>query len=243
MISIFKKEINTFFSSLIGYIVIAVFLILIGLLLWIFPDTSLLNQNFATLDQLFDLAPMIFTFLIPAVTMRTFAEEQQSGTIEFLTTKPLNDWEIIVGKYLACVLLIAFALLPTLIYYVTMYQLGSPKGNLDSGAIAGSYIGLLLLGGVFAAIGIFASSLTNNQIISFLLAAFLCFFVHWGFDFISSLPFLIGHGDDIVQAFGADFHYRSISRGVVDTADMVYYFSVITLFLVLTGFALGRRKW
>jgi ABC-2 type transport system permease protein len=243
MISIFKKEVNTFFSSLIGYIVIAVFLILTGLLLWIFPDTSLLEQNFATLDQLFDLAPMIFTFLIPAVTMRTFSEEQQSGTIEFLTTKPLNDWEIIMGKYLACVSLIAFALLPTLIYYITMYQLGSTKGNLDSGAIAGSYIGLLLLGGVFAAIGVFASSLTNNQIISFLLAAFLCFFVHWGFDFISRLPFLIGHGDDIVQMFGADFHYRSISRGVVDTADMVYYFSVIALFLVLTGFALGRRKW
>jgi ABC-2 type transport system permease protein len=243
MVSIFKKEINSFFSSLIGYIVIAVFLILTGLLLWIFPDTSLLNQNFATLDQLFDLAPMIFTFLIPAVTMRTFSEEQQSGTIEFLTTKPLNDWEIIVGKYLACVSLIAFSLLPTLIYYITMYQLGSTKGNLDSGAIAGSYIGLLLLGGVFAAIGVFASSLTNNQIISFLLAAFLCFFVHWGFDFISRLPFLIGHGDDVVQAFGADFHYRSISRGVVDTADMVYYFSVIALFLVLTGFALGRRKW
>jgi ABC-2 type transport system permease protein len=243
MVSIFKKEINSFFSSLIGYIVIAVFLILTGLLLWIFPDTSLLNQNFATLDQLFDLAPMIFTFLIPAVTMRTFSEEQQSGTIEFLTTKPLNDWEIIVGKYLACVSLITFALLPTLIYYITMYQLGSTKGNLDSGAIAGSYIGLLLLGGVFAAIGVFASSLTNNQIISFLLAAFLCFFVHWGFDFISRLPFLIGHGDDIVQTFGADFHYRSISRGVVDTADMVYYFSVIAMFLVLTGFALGRRKW
>ena len=243
MLSIFKKEINAFFSSLIGYMVIAVFLILTGLLLWIFPDTSLLNQNFATLDQLFHLAPMIFMFLIPAVTMRTFSEEQQSGTIEFLTTKPLKDWEIIGGKYLACVLLVAFALLPTLIYYATIYQLGSTVGNLDSGAIMGSYIGLLLLGGVFAAIGVFASSLTNNQIIAFLLAAFLSFFVHWGFDFISRLPFFVGQGDDIVQMFGVDYHYRSISRGVVDTADVVYYLSVIALFLVLTQVALGRRKW
>lgn len=243
MFSIFKKEISTFFSSLIGYIVIAIFLILTGLLMWIFPDTSLLNQNFATLDQLFDLAPMIFTFLIPAITMRTFAEEQQSGTIEFLTTKPLQEWEIILGKYLACLVLVAFALLPTLIYYATVYQLGSPKGNLDSGAIWGSYIGLLLLGGVFIAIGVFASSLTHNQIIAFLLAAFLCFFVYWGFDFLSRLPIFIGKGDDIVQMFGVDFHYRSISRGVVVLADMVYYFSMIGLFLLLTQTALERRKW
>ena len=243
MFSIFKKEISTFFSSLIGYIVIAIFLVLTGLLMWIFPDTSLLNQNFATLDQLFDLAPMIFTFLIPAITMRTFAEEQQSGTIEFLTTKPLQEWEIILGKYLACLVLVAFALLPTLIYYATVYQLGSPKGNLDSGAIWGSYIGLLLLGGVFIAIGVFASSLTHNQIIAFLLAAFLCFFVYWGFDFLSRLPIFIGKGDDIVQMFGVDFHYRSISRGVVVLADMVYYFSMIGLFLLLTQTALERRKW
>ena len=243
MLSIFKKEINSFFSSLIGYIVIAVFLILTGLLLWVFPSTSLLNQNMATLDQLFVLAPMIFTFLIPAVTMRSFAEEQQSGTIEFLTTKPLRDIEIILGKYSACIVLVAFALLPTLIYYITMYQLGSPKGNLDSGAIAGSYIGLLLLGAVFTAIGIFASSLTNNQIISFLLAASLCIFIHWGFSFISEMPFLLGNGDDIVQMMGMDYHYRSISRGIVDLADVVYYVSVIFLFILLTKVSLERRQW
>ena len=243
MLSIFKKEINSFFSSLIGYIVIAVFLILTGLLLWVFPSTSLLNQNMATLDQLFVLAPMIFTFLIPAVTMRSFAEEQQTGTIEFLTTKPLRDIEIIFGKYGACIVLVAFALLPTLIYYITMYQLGSPKGNLDSGAIAGSYIGLLLLGAVFTAIGIFASSLTNNQIISFLLAASLCIFIHWGFSFISEMPFLLGNGDDIVQMMGMDYHYRSISRGIVDLADVVYYVSVIFLFILLTKVSLERRQW
>ena len=243
MLSIFKKEISTFFSSLIGYVVIVIFLLLTGLLLWVFPDTSLLNQNVASLDQLFDLAPMIFTFLIPAVTMRLFAEENQTGTIEFLTTKPLRDWEIIIGKYLAGVALVAAALLPTLIYYITMYQLGSPKGNLDSGAIAGSYIGLLLLGSVFVAVGLFASSLTNNQIVSFLVAAFLCFFVHWGFDFMSRLPFFVGKGDDIVQQFGIAFHYSSISRGVVVIGDIVYFFSIISFFLLLCKTAMERRKW
>ena len=243
MLAIFKKEINSFFSSLIGYVVIAVFLILTGLLLFFFRSTSLLEQNIASLDQLFDLAPKIFLFLIPAITMRTFAEEQQNGTIEFLTTKPLRDMQIIFGKYWACLLLVAFALIPTLIYYITIYQLGSPKGNLDSGAIAGSYIGLLLLGAVFVSIGIFASSLTNNQIISFLLAAFLCFFVHWGFDYLSELPVFLGNGDDIVQMLGMDYHYRSISRGIVDLADVVYYISTITLFLLLTKLVLEKRKW
>jgi ABC-2 type transport system permease protein len=243
MLSILKKEINTFFSSLIGYIVIAVFLILTGLLLWIFPDTSLLNQNFATLDPLFDLAPMIFMFLIPALTMRTLAEETQTGTIEFLTTKPLTDWQIVLGKYFACLILVAFALLPTLIYYITMHQLGSPEGNLDSGAILGSYIGLLLLGGVFVAIGLFASSLTNNQIVAFLMAAFLCFFLYWGFDYLSRLPFLIGNGDDLIQMLGIDYHYRSISRGVIDLADVTFYFTLIFFFLLLTKTALDRRKW
>lgn len=243
MIAVFKKEINSFFSSLIGYIVIAVFLILTGLLLFFFRNSSLLEQNIASLDKLFDLAPQIFLFLIPAITMRTFAEEQQTGTIEFLTTKPLTDLQIILGKYWACLLLVAFALLPTLIYYATVHQLGSPKGNLDSGAIAGSYIGLLMLGAVFISIGIFASSLTNNQIVSFLLAAFLCFIVHWGFDFVSELPVFIGNGDDIVQMLGMDYHYRSISRGIVDLADIVYYVSVISLFLLLTNVVLEKRKW
>jgi ABC-2 type transport system permease protein len=243
MLAIFKKEINTFFSSLIGYVVIAIFLLMTGLLLWVFPDTSLLNQNVASLDQLFDLAPMIFTFLIPAITMRLFAEEKQTGTIEFLTTKPVSDWAIILGKYGAGVVLVVAALLPTLIYYITMYQLGSPVGNLDTGAIAGSYIGLLLLGGVFVAIGLFASSLTNNQIVSFLVAAFLCFFVHWGFDFLSRLPLFVGKGDDIVQMFGISLHYSSISRGVLVLGDMVYFLSVITFFLLLCKMSLERRKW
>ena len=182
MLGIFLKEINTFFSSLIGYIVIGVFLIFLGLMMWVFPDSSLLDYNFATLDQLFSLAPVIFMFLIPAITMRTFAEENQSGTIELMATRALRDMEIILGKYFASLALVVFALIPTLIYYYTIYQFGAPKGNLDSGAILGSYIGLILLSGAFVAIGIFASSTTDNQIVSFLLAVFICFFFYWAFS-------------------------------------------------------------
>ncbi|MCB0520887.1 MAG: gliding motility-associated ABC transporter permease subunit GldF [Lewinellaceae bacterium] len=243
MITIFLKEINTFFSSLIGYIVVAVFLVILGLIMFVFPDTSLLNYNYATLDQLFDIAPMVFVFLIPAVTMRSFSEEQQTGTIELLATRPLTDLQIVLGKFFACLALVAFALLPTVLYYITVYQLGSPKGNLDSGAIMGSYLGLLFLSGVFVAIGVFASSLTNNQIVAFILAVFLCFLFHWGFYFFSKLPIFVGRGDDIVQMLGIDSHYASISRGVVDTRDLVYFLTVIGVFIAMTVTSLERRKW
>ncbi|HMR43918.1 MAG TPA: gliding motility-associated ABC transporter permease subunit GldF [Saprospiraceae bacterium] len=243
MYSIYFKEINAFFSSLIGYIVIGVFLLIFSLMMWVFPDTSLLNYNYATLDQLFDLAPMIFMFLIPAITMRSFAEEQQSGTIELLTTKPLSDLQIIGGKFLAALTLVLFSLLPTLIYYYSVYQLGSPPGNLDSGAIAGSYIGLFLLAGAFASIGLFASSITNSQIVSFILATFLCFIFHWGFFYFSRLPVFVGTMDDLVQKFGIDFHYNSISRGVVDSRDVLYFLSIIAAFFAFTLTSLGRRKW
>lgn len=243
MIGIFLKEVNAFFSSLIGYIVIGVFLAILGLIMFVFPDTSLLHYNYATLDQLFDMAPVIFMFLIPAITMSTLAEEQQTGTIELLTTRPITDFQIILGKYLACLALVAFALLPTILYYYTVYQLGSPKGNLDGGAILGSYIGLFLLAASFVAIGLFASSLSNNQIVAFIFAAFLCFLFHWGFDFFSRMPFFVGRGDDVVQMFGIDYHYISISRGILDTRDLLYFFSVISIFLLLTLTSLGRRKW
>jgi len=243
MLTIFRKEINAFFSSLIGYIVVGVFLTIMGLIMFVFPDTSLLNYNYATLDQLFDIAPMVFTFLIPAVTMRSFAEEQQSGTIELLATRPLTDLQIVLGKFTASWALVLFALLPTLLYYYTVHQLGSPPGNLDSGAIAGSYIGLALLAGAFTAIGVFASSLTNNQIASFVLATFLCFVFHWGFWFISKLPVFVGKVDDIVQMIGIDYHYASISRGVIDTRDVIYFLSVIAVFVAMTVTSLERRKW
>ncbi|MEZ4934151.1 MAG: gliding motility-associated ABC transporter permease subunit GldF [Saprospiraceae bacterium] len=243
MLTIFFKEINTFFSSLIGYIVVGVFLAILGLIMFVFPDTSLLNYNYSTLDQLFDIAPMVFMFLIPAITMRTFAEEHQSGTIELLATRPLTDLQIVLGKYFASLALVVFALLPTLLYYFTVYQLGNPKGNLDSGAIMGSYLGLIFLAGVFVSIGIFASSLTNNQIVGFILATFLCFIFHWGFFFFSKLPIFVGKVDDIVQMIGVDNHYISISRGVVDTRDVIYFISLIGIFVAMTVTSLERRKW
>ena len=211
--------------------------------MFVFSDYSILNYQFATLDQLFGIAPMIFLFLIPAVTMRSFAEEQQSGTIELLETRPLSDWQITLGKYLACLLLVVFALLPTLLYYWTVHELGSPKGNLDSGAILGSYIGLTFLAASFTAIGIFASSLTNNQIVAFILATFLCFIFYWGFLFFSNLPIFVGKVDDIIQMIGIDYHYESMSRGVLDSRDLIYFLSLILAFLLATVTALQRRKW
>lgn len=243
MFSILKKEINTFFSSLIGYVVIGVFLILMGLLLFVFPDYSILDNNYASLDTLFAISPMVFIFLIPAVTMRSFAEEQQSGTIELLVTRPVSDWQIVAAKFGACLLLVIFALMPTVTYYITVYQLGATPGNLDSGGIFGSYIGLVLLAAAFVAIGVFASSLTNNQIVSFVLATFLCFFVYLAFDLLSSLPIFYGKTDDLVQALGIQYHYNSLSRGVLDTRDLIYFISVISLFLAATTLSLGRRKW
>ncbi len=243
MYSIFAKEINAFFSSLVGYIVIGVFLIVLGLVMFVFPDTSILNYNYASLDQLFGIAPQIFMFLIPAVTMRSFAEEQQTGTIELLATRPLKDLDIVLGKFFASVVLIIFALLPTLLYYLTVYQLGSPKGNLDSGAILGSYIGLLFLAMAFIAIGLFASSLTKNQIIAFVLSTFLCFFLYSGFNYISFMPGFVGRIDDVIQMIGIDYHYDSISRGILDTRDLIYFVSVIVLFIFLTKVSLERRKW
>lgn len=243
MLSILKKEINAFFSSLIGYVVMGVFLVLMGLVMFVFPDYSVLDGNYASLDTLFGIAPMIFMFLIPAVTMRTLAEEQQSGTIELLVTRPVSDWQIVMAKFLASLILVIFTLIPTLIYYFTVYSLGAPKGNLDSGGIFGSYIGLVFLAAAFVAIGVFASSLTNNQIVAFVLATFLSFFVYLAFGFLSRLPVFYGKIDDVVQSFGIEYHYNSMSRGVLDTRDIIYFISLIGLFLTATTLSLGRRKW
>ncbi len=243
MWTIFAKEISSFFSSLIGYMVVGLFLVVMGLVLFVWPQTSLLDGNYATLDQLFDIAPMIFTFLVPAITMRSFAEENQNGTIELLATRPLRDTDIVLGKFLAAFALAAIALVPTLLYYYTVYQLGAPKGNLDSGAVAGSYIGLLLLAAAFTSIGLLASALNNNQIVAFLTAAFFCFLLHWGFDLFSSLPVFSGRGDALIQSIGMNAHYLSISQGVVDSRDVIYFGSVILVFLALTAAAVNRHKW
>lgn len=243
MIAIFKKEIQAFFSSLIGYIVIGVFLLLLGLIMWVFPDYSILSYNYASLDQLFFIAPLIFLFLLPAITMSSLADERQGGTLEMLVTKPLTDTDIVLGKFLASFSLAVFALLPTLLYYYTVYELGAPKGNLDSGAILGSYVGLLLLAAAFVAIGLFASSLSANQIVAFILSVFFCFLFYYAFYFLSKLPVFIGRLDDVVQMIGIEYHYASISRGVLDSRDVLYFFGLIAVFIYFTILSLGRRNW
>ena len=243
MYALFKKEISNFLSSLIGIMVIVVFLLITGLFLWVFQsDFNLLSYGYANLDGLFILAPWVFLFLVPAVTMRSFAEENRTGTIEMLLTKPLSDWQIIFAKFLAGVTLVLLSLLPTAVYYFSVYRLGLPMGNLDRGGILGSYIGLFLLSSSFVAIGVFCSSVTSNQILAFILSVFLCGFAYIGFEFIFSLS-LFGPIDLFIQRLGMSAHYGSISRGVVDTRDILYFLSVIALFLSMTKLVLSSRKW
>ncbi len=243
MITLFRKEISSFFSSLIGYIVITVFLLINGLFLWVFPlEFNILDFGYASIENLFMLAPIVFLFLIPAITMRLFADEKKGGTIEILLTQPLTDLEIILAKYFAGLVLVLFSLLPTLIYFFSVYQLGLPPGNIDTGGMWGSYIGLLFLGASFVAIGLFSSSITDNQIVSFIIAIFLCGFLYIGFEFIYSLD-LFGNIDLFIKSLGINAHYTSMSRGVIDTRDIIYFLSVIALFIILTKFSLASRKW
>lgn len=243
MIALLSKEIRSFLSSLIGYVVIGVFLLIVGLFMWVFPgELNVIDYGFATLDTLFYVAPWVFMFLIPAITMRLFAEEKRTGTIELLLTKPITDIQIILAKYFAGLILVIIALLPTLIYFVSVVQLGNPVGNVDSGGTWGSYIGLLLLGASYVAIGIFASSITSNQIVSFLVAAMLCFFMFFGFEGIASFN-LFGNYDHIVISMGLSDHYLSMSRGLIDTRDVIYFIIVSALFLFFTRLVIQSRKW
>lgn len=242
MLTIYKKELFAYLNSLVAYITIGVFLLVLSLLLWVFPDTSILDYGYASLDSLFNTVPYLFMFLIPAITMRTFSEEKKEGTFELLATRPLTDWQIVFGKYLASLTLVLFALLPTLVYYISVFQLGVTKGNIDSGAVIGSYIGLFLLGAAFVAIGVFSSSLTKNQIIAFTIAIFLSFFAFSGFDSVSQILSLQKF-DNILINLGINEHYQSISRGVLDSRDLIYFLSVIVLFLLITKTILGGRKW
>lgn len=242
MLSIYKKEVNQFFTSPTGYVVLGVFFVVMGLMLWFFPDTNLLNQNFASLDIFFSLAPIIFVFLIPAIMMRTFSEELQLGTIEFLFTAPLKLTDIILGKFLAGITLLLIATLPLIIYYFTLYTLGSPIGNIDSGGTLGSYIGLLLLGATFAAISLFTSALQSNQMVSFLIGVFICAALLWGFDYTAKLPIFFGRTDDLVQQCGMSYHYNALSRGLLTLTDLTYFVSLIALFLFLTYLILNKKK-
>jgi ABC-2 type transport system permease protein len=242
MYPILLKEFNSYLNALIAYMVISIFLIAIGLYMWVFPDSSVLEYGFADMQTLFVMAPWIFLFLIPAITMRTFAEEKRSGTMELLLTRPLTDMQIIMGKYFACLLLAVLALLPTLLYYFTVYHLGSPPGNVDSAAVVGSYVGLVFLAAVFCAIGIFASSLTDNQIVSFILAVFLCFVIYSGFDSLASIN-AWGTFSYFITQLGISYHYTSFSKGLIDSRDVLYFLSVIAVMLLSTKLVLQSRKW
>jgi len=244
MWTLFLKEVRGFLYSFTGYVVIGIFLIINGLFLWVFPlaATNILEYGFASLESFFINAPLIFLFLIPAISMRMFADENKSGTIEFLMTKPISEWQIVLGKYFAGIFLILIALIPTLIYYYSVYHLGLPEGNIDTGEMWGSYIGLLFLGASFMAIGIFTSSLTDNQIISFLLAVLVIGFIYFGFELIYTLS-LFGPIDLFIRGLGMNTHYGSMSRGVIDTRDIIYFISLIGLFLFFTKISIQSRKW
>ncbi|HEX6893158.1 MAG TPA: gliding motility-associated ABC transporter permease subunit GldF [Chryseolinea sp.] len=242
MLQVLSKEFSSFLNSLIAYVVIGVFLLSMGLLMWVFPDTSVLEYGYADMQTLFSLAPYVFIFLIPAITMRSFAEEKKAGTMELLFTKPLSDWDIILGKYLSTFLLALFALLPTTVYYYSIYMLGNPIGNLDTPGIIGSYVGLSMVAAAFCAIGIFASCITPNQIVAFVVGAFLCFLLYSGFESISALPFWSANALAVKQ-WGALFHYESLSRGLIDSRDLIYFFSLVLLMLSVTKLILGTRQW
>ncbi len=242
MLQVLSKEINSFLNSLIAYIVISVFLTGIGLLMWVFPETSVLDYGYANMETLFALGPYVFMFLIPAITMRLFAEEKRAGTLELLLTKPLTDWQIILGKYLSGVVLVIFALVPTLIYYYSIYQLGSPMGNIDTAGVMGSYVGLVLLGCVFTAIGVFASMISTNQIVSFIIAVFLSFILYSGLESIAAID-VWGKFSLFFEQLGLAFHYRAMSKGLLDTRNMIHFFSWIALMLMFTKLLLVSRRW
>lgn len=235
-----KKEFRQFFSSLTGYIAIVVFLLLNGLFLFVFPDTNILDFGYATLDKFFELAPWILLLLIPAITMRSFSDEFKAGTYEILQTKPLSRWKLVLGKYAGAFGVVLIALIPTIIYVISVQQLAS-EGGIDRGGTIGAYIGLIFLAAVFVAIGICCSSFTSNPVVAFISGAFFCFILYSGFNAISRIPALEAGADYYIEMLGIDFHYRSISRGVIDSRDIIYFISVIALFLVATTRNLLKR--
>lgn len=240
MIAILKKEINSFFASPIGYLVIAIFLLINSLFLFLFKgEFNILDNGFADLSTFFLLSPWIFMFLVPAITMRSFSEELKQGTIELLLTKPISTLQIVMGKFLGALSLIVMALIPTVLFVITIWQLGNPIGNLDTGAIVGSYIGLLFLAAAFTAIGLLASTLSQNQIVAFIVAVFLCFVMFYGFDGLAGLKLT---GDLFnLETLGLNYHYNSMSRGVLDTRNLIYFASVAILFIILTKLKLNRN--
>lgn len=240
MKAILLREIKSFFGSPIGYLVIALFLILNGLFLWVFQgDYNILNTGFADMTPFFTLSPWILIFLIPAVTMRSFSDEKKQGTLELLLTKPLGIWQIVNGKFLGALLLIVMAIIPTFINVVVISRLGMPEGNIDMGSTVGSYFGLLFLIAAYSAIGIFTSTLSDNQIVAFIISVFVCFFFYFGFDGLASIAPAYS---TTVAAFGMQDHFKSMGRGVIDTRDVLYFASLTVLFLSLTVYKLKSFK-
>ncbi len=235
-----KKEWNQFFSSLTGYVALVVFLLLNGLMFFVFPNTSLLDFGYASLDGFFSLAPWILLFLIPTITMRSLADEYKGGTFELLKTLPLTSSQIVWGKFFGALLIVLLALIPTTIYAFSLQQL-SAAGGIDVGATIGSYIGLFLLGAVFTAVGLCASSFTNNTIVAFIGGAFVCLVLYAGFDALSQLLFFSNGLDYYVQMLGINFHYKSISKGVIDIRDIIYFLAIILFFMLLTKQNIEKR--
>jgi len=243
MYTLLKKEMSSFFSSITGYVVIIVFLLINSMFIWIFPGSNnVLDSGYASLDALFVISPWIFLFLVPAITMRMFTDEKKSGTIETLFTRPITDLKIVSAKSLAAFILVLFSLLPTLIYFFSVYKLGNPVGSIDIGGTWGSYIGLFFLAAIYISIGIFASSITDNQIVAFIIGMFLCFILFMGFDYLSELA-VFSKIDNSIINLGINEHYKSLSRGVVDSRDILYFISVAVIFTLLTKLVLQSRKW
>ncbi len=243
MFSLYRKEIQGFFSNLTGYVVIIIFLLANSVVMWLISgNLNILDAGYATIEPLFIISPWIFLFLVPAITMRTFTEEQQSGTLGLLLSRPLTEMQIVIAKYLASVTLLLFSLLPCLIYFLSVFLLGNPQGNIDTGGTWGSLIGLFFLGAVYAGIGVFSSSLTDNMIIAFLIALVLCFIFCFGFDELAKIRMFKGIST-VIMYIGINEHYMSISRGVIDLRDIIYFISVITVFILLTRTRLASKKW
>ncbi|MGE5420078.1 MAG: gliding motility-associated ABC transporter permease subunit GldF [Chloroflexota bacterium] len=243
MLAIFRKEISGFFSSLTGYIVIVFFLLINSMFMWVFPgEWNILDSGYAGLDTLFFISPWVFLFLVPSVTMKMIAEEKRLGTIELIYSRPLSERGVVYGKYLASVALVLLALLPGAVYYVSVCILGETPGNIDKGGTTGAFIGLFFLASVYASAGIFASSLTDNQVIAFMIAVVICFLLFMGFDSFAYLPGL-KNVDELVIRLGINEHYKSMSRGVIDIRDIAYFLAVIGILTELTIFSLQSRKW
>ncbi|MCP9771009.1 gliding motility-associated ABC transporter permease subunit GldF [Lacihabitans sp. LS3-19] len=240
MFSIFKKEVSSYFNSLIAYIVIGVFLLLTGLMLWMYPNSNVLDYGYAEMTSFFDFCPYIFLLLIPAVTMRMFSEEFRTGTVELLFTKPISLWGIILGKYFATLFILVLAILPTLVYFVSIYLLGNPKGNIDSASVFGSYFGLILLAAAYAAIGIFTSTLSKNQVVAFILAAIISYFFYDGLGQLASI--FRGSFQYYLNFLGLDFHYSSLGKGMLDSRNIVYLISFSGIFLVFTHLLLNKSR-